>query len=421
MFGQSYAQEDESAEPAVDDSARLPLNELRTFTEIFERIKKAYVEPIDDKELLENAIRGMLDGLDPHSTYLEQDAFDDLQINTRGEFGGLGIDIEMEDGFVKVITPIDDTPAIRAGIQSQDLIIKIGNKAVKGMSMQEAVEKLRGDPGTEVVLTIVRDGETVPMEISVIRDVIKVDSVKSRSLEEGYGYLRITQFQVKTGSDLVKAIEALHEENQPLKGLVLDLRNNPGGVLSAAVEVSDAFLTEGLIVYTQGRISSSEFRYNATAGDPSEGVPIVVLINGGSASASEIVAGALQDHHRGVILGTDSFGKGSVQTILPLNNERALKLTTARYFTPNGRSIQAEGISPDLIIENARLTTVSESPFRVKEANLQGHLTNGQGEEDKQEQGSPSQVDLAKSDFQLYEALNLLKGIDILSAYSEAE
>jgi carboxyl-terminal processing protease len=403
-----------AADTANDKAeAVLPLDELRTFTEIFSRIKQAYVEPVEDQALLENAIHGMLNGLDPHSVYLEQDAFDDLQINTQGQFGGLGIEVEMDNGLVRVITPIDDTPAFKAGILPRDLIIKIDDQSVKGLSLQEAVSLMRGEAGTEITLTIVREGESKPLVLTLIRDLIKVASVKSRSLEKGFGYIRISQFQVTTGKDLLKAIKKLQAENTPLKGMVLDLRNNPGGVLSGAVEVSDAFLTGGLIVYTKGRLPNSEIRYNAVPNDPSNGVPLVVLINGGSASASEIVAGALQDQQRAVILGTTSFGKGSVQTLLPLNNNRALKLTTARYFTPKGRSIQAEGITPDLIIQNAKVTALTDGNLGYKEADLKGHLTNDN------ETVQPASATKAKSpteaDFQLREALNLLKGISIIS------
>ncbi|MCB1663434.1 MAG: S41 family peptidase [Pseudomonadales bacterium] len=398
----------------------LPLEELRTFTDIFDRIKKAYVEPVEDSVLLENAIKGMLEGLDPHSVYLEKEAFDDLQENTKGEFGGLGLEVEMEDGFVKVVSPIDDTPALKAGIRSQDLILKIDDAPVKGMSLLDAVNLMRGDPGTDITLTIAREGETKPLIITLTRDIIKVASIKSKSLEAGFGYIRITQFQVTTGDDLVKAIKKLRKTNSPLKGLVLDLRNNPGGVLNAAVEVSDAFLSDGLIVYTKGRLPNSELRYSATPEDPSQQVPVVVLINGGSASASEIVAGALQDHQRAVIMGTESFGKGSVQTVLPLNNERALKLTTARYYTPSGRSIQAEGITPDINIENAKVTALGTGSLRFKEADLKGHLEHTDDQKVKNKkiesaQADGHEMDLAETDFQLHEALNLLKGIYIIN------
>jgi carboxyl-terminal processing protease len=311
---------------------------------------------------------------------------------------------------------IDDTPALKAGVEAGDLIIKIDDQTVSGLSLQEAVDLMRGKPGTKVTLTVAREPQPQPVEITIVRDIIKVASVKSRSLEPGYGYIRLTQFQVKTGADTLKAIKKLQQENQPLKGLVLDLRNNPGGVLNGAVEVADAFLTKGLIVYTSGRLPNSELRFNATPEDPSQNVPLVVLINGGSASASEIVAGALQDHHRAVILGTESFGKGSVQTVLPLTDESALKLTTARYYTPSGRSIQAEGITPDLFVETTRVTTNSDPALRIKEADLKGHLSNGN--EQAREEISHDEIALAERDFQLYEALNLLKGLHIINKSS---
>jgi len=395
----------------------LPLKELRTFTEIYDRIKKAYVEPVDDTTLLNNAIDGMLNGLDPHSSYLRKEELSDLQENTRGEFGGLGIEIEMQNGFVRIITPIDDTPALKAGIEAGDLIIKIDSHTVNSLSLREAVDLMRGKPGTDVTLTVAREHQSKPLEITITRAIIKVTSVKQRSLEPGYGYIRITQFQVQTGNDLLKAISKLQKENPQLKGLVLDMRNNPGGVLNAAVEVSDAFLSEGLIVYTNGRLPNSELRFNATPEDPSQGVPLVVLVNGGSASASEIVAGALQDHHRAIILGSQSFGKGSVQTVLPLTNDSALKLTTARYFTPSGRSIQAEGITPDLVIETTRVTTTTEASLRIKESDLKGHLSNGD-EKEKNATTNGKEMALAEKDFQLYEALNLLKGLHIISKAS---
>jgi carboxyl-terminal processing protease len=289
---------------------------------------------------------------------------------------------------------------------------------VNGLSLQEAVELMRGKPNTDIVLTVVRKTLPQPLEITITRDIIKVASIKHRTLEDGYGYIRITQFQVQTGADLNKAIEKLQKENQPLKGLVLDIRNNPGGVLSGAVEVSDAFLNEGLIVYTNGRIPNSELRFTATPTDPSKGVPLVVLINGGSASASEIVAGALQDHHRAVILGTQSFGKGSVQTTLPLPNKTALKLTTARYFTPSGRSIQAEGITPDLIVETTRVTSTVTPPLPIKESDLKGHLTNGNKKTKAPVKNDREKI-LPEKDFQLYEALNLLKGLHIISTNAD--
>jgi len=407
----SFVQAEQNNAP---EQGPLPLKELRTFTEIYDRIKQAYVEPVDDTTLLNNAIDGMLNGLDPHSAYLRKEDLDDLQENTRGEFGGLGIEIELQNGFVRIITPIDDTPALKAGVEAGDLIVKIDSHTVNGLSLQEAVDLMRGKPGTQVTLTVVRESLPQPLEIKITRDIIKVASIKHRSLEAGYGYIRITQFQVQTGTDLIKAIKKLQKENQPLKGLVLDMRNNPGGVLNAAVEVSDAFLTDGLIVYTSGRLPNSELRFNATPKNPSQDVPLVVLINGGSASASEIVAGALQDHHRAIILGTQSFGKGSVQTVLPLTNDSALKLTTARYFTPSGRSIQAEGITPDLIVETTRVTSTVKPSLRIKESDLKGHLSNGDEKEKAPSKNGP-EIALAEKDFQLYEALNLLKGLHIFS------
>ena len=409
----------EQPAPAIEDTetgkAPLPLDELRTFAEVMDRVKAAYVEPIDDKTLLENAIKGMLSNLDPHSAYLEPKAFAELQESTSGEFGGLGIEVGMEDGFVKVVSPIDDTPASKAGIQPGDLIVKIDGQPTKGLSMMEAVDKMRGKAGSKIELTLVRDGGR-PFDLTLTRAVIKVRSVKSQMLEDGYGYLRISQFQVNTGEEVGKALTKLRQENgnKKLRGLVMDLRNNPGGVLQAAVEVADHFLKSGLIVYTEGRMANSELRFNADPADASEGVPLVVLINGGSASASEIVAGALQDHKRAVLMGTDSFGKGSVQTVLPLNNDRALKLTTALYFTPNGRSIQAQGIIPDIEVARARVTREQDAEG-IKEADLQGHLGNGNGGADR-----PSKAAQAAraerpqdDDYQLSQALNLLKGLNV--------
>ncbi len=410
------AQETQEALPQTisgSDKAPLPLEDLRTFAEVLDRIKAAYVEPISDKTLLENAIKGMLSNLDPHSAYLDIEAFRELQESTSGEFGGLGIEVGMEEGFLKVVSPIDDTPASRAGIQPGDLIVKIDGQPTKGLSMLEAVEKMRGEAGSKITLTLVREGG-VPFEVKLTRAVIKVKSVKSQMLEDGYGYLRITQFQVNTGEEVGKALDKLrHKHGKKLDGLVLDLRNNPGGVLQAAVEVADHFLKDGLIVYTEGRIANSELRFSADPVDASEGVPLVVLINGGSASASEIVAGALQDHKRGVLMGTGSFGKGSVQTVLPLNNERALKLTTALYYTPNGRSIQAQGIEPDIEVARAKLTRERDEG-NFKEADLQGHLGNGNGGADKPSKGSAERPERPQdADYQLAQALNLLTGLNI--------
>jgi carboxyl-terminal processing protease len=402
------------------DKAPLPLDELRTFAEVMDRIKAAYVEPVDDKTLLENAIKGMLSNLDPHSAYLGPEDFQELQESTSGEFGGLGIEVGAEDNFIKVVSPIDDTPASRAGIQAGDLIVKINGQPTRGQSMTEAVDKMRGKIGEKITLTLVRDGGT-PFDVTLARAVIQVKSVKAQMLENGYGYIRITQFQVKTGDEVSKALAKLRKDNgKKLSGLILDLRNNPGGVLQAAVEVVDHFISKGLIVYTKGRIANSELRFSATGHDESEAVPLVVLINGGSASASEIVAGALQDHKRGVLMGTDSFGKGSVQTVLPLNGDRALKITTALYYTPNGRSIQAQGIIPDVEVRQGKLTSDSDSE-NFKEADLQGHLGNGNGgvERPSGRGTTPGAGTAAKKarpqdeDFQLSQALSLLKGLSV--------
>jgi carboxyl-terminal processing protease len=404
-----------AASPATA-KAPLPLDELRTFAEVLDRIKAAYVEPVDDKTLLENAIKGMLSNLDPHSAYLGPEDFAELQESTSGEFGGLGIEVGLEDGFVKVVSPIDDTPASKAGIQPGDLIVKINGEPTKGLSMMEAVDKMRGKAGEKINLTLVRDGGD-PFDVQLTRAVIKVKSVKSQTLEPGYGYLRITQFQVNSGDEVGKALAKLKKDNggKKLRGLVLDLRNNPGGVLQAAVEVSDHFLTKGLIVYTKGRIANSELRFSADPADASEGVPLVVLINGGSASASEIVAGALQDQKRGILMGTNSFGKGSVQTVLPLSNDRALKITTALYYTPNGRSIQAQGIVPDIEVARAKITREDDGES-YKEADLAGHLGNGNGGKDKTSNELKAQsgkANLQDQDFQLSQALSLLKGLNV--------
>ncbi len=406
---------------ASQATSALPLDELRSFTEVFSRIKKDYVEEVSDKTLLENAIRGMLSGLDPHSSYLDPEHFKELQVGTSGEFGGLGIEVGMEDGFVKVISPIDDTPAQRAGVKAGDLVIRLDEKPVKGMTLHDAVKIMRGKVGTDIVLTIIREGEEKPLKITITRDTIKVKSVRARDLGDGFGYLRVSQFQSRTGENLTEAIEKLKKDNDgKLNGLVLDLRNNPGGVLNAAVEVSDAFLETGLIVYTQGRIADSEMKFNATPRRVLDGAPLVVLVNGGSASASEIVAGALQDHKRAVIIGTRTFGKGSVQTILPLNEKTALKLTTARYYTPSGRSIQAEGVTPDIILEPLKITKLEGMGERVKEADLSGHLDNGNGKnksKDDTKDGKKNdepELSLAQRDYQLFEALNVLKGMSIV-------
>jgi carboxyl-terminal processing protease len=366
---------------------QLPVDDLRLFSEVFGRIKTDYVEQVDDRKLLKGAINGMVTDLDPHSAFLDQDAYRDLQVGTQGEFGGLGIEVGAEDGFVKVVAPIEDTPAFKAGVQAGDLIIKLDEVSLKGITLSDAVKRMRGKPGSEVKLTVLRKGENQPLEFVVRRDVIRVKSVKARMLEPGYGLVRITQFQEHTGENLVTAVNDLYKQsNGELKGLVLDLRMNPGGLLNSAVAVSAAFLPKNaLVVYTDGRTEDSKMHLTASKENYVRGafkedylaklpaavknVPMVVIVNGASASASEIVAGALQDHHRATILGTQTFGKGSVQTILPLPNNQAVKLTTARYFTPSGRSIQAKGIAPDIVVEDA-----PDQKVLLREADLQHHL-----------------------------------------------
>jgi carboxyl-terminal processing protease len=412
---------------------RLPLNELRVFAEAFNRISSAYVEEIDDKTLLENAIKGMLSQMDPHSSYLDKDSFNDLQESTSGNYGGLGIEIGMEDGLLKVISPIDDTPAANAGIESGDLIIQLDETPVKGMSLSEAIEAMRGEPGSNIEILLIKTDNPTPTPLTLTRQIIKVASVRQRYLEEGFGYLRIAQFQSGTGDEVEKALIQLKDEGD-LEGLVIDLRNNPGGVLQAAVAVSDVFIDDGLIVYTRGRMEDSETRYNARTPDSIQGVPIVVLVNAGTASASEIVAGALQDHGRAIVMGTTTFGKGSVQTILPLTNEKAIKLTTARYYTPNGKSIQAEGIIPDIWVDRSTVTPAKSNPWRIKEKDLPKHLEGGSEgsklETDVDDSDNPDLMDpdsseppsyysnnmeLAIRDYQLNEALTLLKGLHILN------
>ena len=424
VLAQEPTEAPEVAEEQVQQQTpveELPLDEIRTFTEVFAKVKNDYVEGVDDRMLLENAIRGMLEGLDPHSAYLDRDAFLELQEGTTGEFGGLGIEVGIEDGFVKVISPIDDTPAFRAGIKAGDLIIRLDDTPVKGMPLNDAVNMMRGKPGSEINLTIIRENEDKPLNIVVVRDVIKVKSVRSRVLEPGFGYLRVTNFQTHTPEDVRAELQKLTADvGKSLKGLVLDLRNNPGGILSAAVEISDYFMESGLIVYTEGRVSDAKLRFNAKPEDMIDKAPIVVLVNEGSASASEIVAGALQDHKRAIIMGQQTFGKGSVQTILPMPNESALKLTTARYYTPSGRSIQASGITPDIIIDKLKVENLGDNPDIVKESNLSGHLINNATATDQPGAETPAvnkdvtTDTLSATDYELYEALNVLKGLAIL-------
>ena len=390
---------------------KIPIEQLKAFSEVYMKIKKDYVEKVDDEKLFDDAIKGMLEGLDPHSTYLNEKDFEDLQIGTRGEFGGLGIEVTMEDGYVKVVSPIDDTPAYRAGVKAGDLIIMLDDKPVKGLTLSECVDIMRGKVGTSLELTIAREGENKPLKIKIIRDTIKVKSVKHDILDSNYGYLRITSFQSKTGSSLKDVLLKIKRKNN-LKGIILDLRNNPGGVLGAAVEVSDTFLDQKkMIVSTSGRMSDAINEFKSSSNDFAKDIPIVVLINGGSASASEIVAGALQDHRRAIIMGTQSFGKGSVQTILPLTRKTALKITTARYFTPNGRSIQAKGITPDIIVNEMKFEKKDEVEF-LKESDLTGHLDKNSK---KEKNGTSFKNSKYADDYQLSEALNLLKGLNILS------
>ena len=401
----------------ADIEGILPLDDLRAFVEVFDRIRSAYVEEVDDRTLLENAIRGMLDSLDPHSAYLAHDDFSDLQDATSGSFGGVGIEVGFENGQIKVITPIDGTPAERAGVQAGDVIIELDATPVADMSLAEAIDSMRGKPGTGVRMTVKRDGSSEPIEFDLVRDLIEVASVRQRLLEPGFGYLRVSQFQERTGRDVATALDDLQQDaGGRLDGIVLDLRNNPGGVLQASVQVADVFLARGRIVYTEGRLAGAEVSYNANGVDQSNGTPLVVLINEGSASAAEIVAGALQDHRRAVVMGTPSFGKGSVQTVLPLSGERGIKLTTALYYTPGGRSIQAQGIAPDITVDRGTVRA-SEAEPRTREADLRGHLGNaGAGAE------TPAPLSaLASDDYQLAEALNLLKGMHLLSLRTGGE
>lgn len=425
-------------------TTHLPVEELHAFTEVFGQIKSSYVEPVSDKQLFTDAIKGMVGGLDPHSAYLDADDFKDLQTGTKGEFGGLGIEVGMEDGLIKVISPIEDTPAYLAGVKAGDLILKLDDSLVKGMSLNDAVKRMRGKPGSKITLTILRKNEHKPIVITVARAVIKVQSVKAKLLEPGYAFVRITQFQEHTGENLSTALEKLLKENKAaLKGLVLDLRNDPGGLLDGAVAVSAAFLApDALVVYTEGRTeeakmhltASPEYYLHGNAKNDYEkiipasikSVPMIVLVNGGSASASEIVAGALQDHKRAVIMGTQTFGKGSVQTVLPLGNNTAIKLTTARYYTPGGRSIQAKGIVPDIIVEDPT-SRGTDSVFNLRESDLDKHLNNDKQADDKadfshnkntesknnSESSAPVEFG-TKSDYQLNQAINLLKGMSIL-------
>ena len=429
---------------------QLPIEDLRAFAEVFGKIKSDYVEPVEDKKLISEAISGMLTGLDPHSTYMDVDAFKDMQAATQGEFGGLGIEVGMEDGLVKVISPIEDSPAYAAGIKSGDLIMKLDEKLVKGMTLNDAVKIMRGKPDTPITLTILRKNEAKPLLVPLVRAIIKNKSVKYKLTEPGYAYARVTQFQEHTGEDLAKAINAMHAENKgPFKGFVLDLRNDPGGLLNGAVGVSAAFLPKDtLVVYTEGRAPDSKMNLTVNPENYARGgaandymrdipvdlktVPMVVLINAGSASASEIVAGALQDHKRATLIGVRSFGKGSVQTIMPMNNGAAIKLTTARYFTPKGRSIQAKGIEPDYYVEDG-----TDQSNNIHEADLSRHLSNpkdapsGSAKPDNSAAAAAAKAKLnekkfaeasapiepaSKEDLQFAQAMNFLKGKPVIKS-----
>jgi len=403
----------------------LPLDDIRVFVEVFHKVKRDYVEEVADKQLLEDAIKGMLEGLDPHSAYLDPEEYTELQEGTTGEFGGLGIEVGTEDGLIKVISPIDDTPASRAGIQAGDTIIRIDGTPVRGMSTSDAIKKMRGKVGTKIELTITREGRAKPLDVTLVRDVIKIRSVRSRELEPGFGYIRISAFQGHTGEDLLRELDNLKKGVQGgLRGLVLDLRNNPGGILGAAVAVADAFLSSGKIVYTEGRVADAKLEFEAKPPDLLEGAPLIVLVNEGSASASEIVAGALKDRERALVMGRRTFGKGSVQTILPMNNKSAIKITTARYFTPNGHSIQAKGIEPDIVIDRIRVQTDEDTDSRlVSEAQLDRHLENpgGGGSSASPATDGAARNTLAQDDYELYAALNLLKGMALLEARSHGD
>ncbi|MGY6566719.1 MAG: S41 family peptidase [Halomonadaceae bacterium] len=400
-----------AAPPALAQSSpvdELPLEDIQTFAEVFERIKRAYVEEVDDSTLLRNAMRGMLSELDPHSAYLDRSEFQSLRESTEGEFGGIGIEVGLEEGRLTIITPIDDTPASRAGLQARDVILEIDGNPTERLSLQESVTLMRGEPGSQIRLNILRSGQEAPLDVTLTREIIRTESVRSEMLEPGYGYLRVSQFQSRSGEQVNNAIRRM-ERDGPLQGLVLDLRNNPGGVLQAAVAVADAFLQSGLVVYTEGRLPDTQMRFSASRETAAPDVPLVVLINGGSASAAEIVAGALQDQRRGVIMGTESFGKGSVQQVMPLGNGEGLKLTTALYYTPNGRSIQAMGIEPDVRVVRGRLE-VTESSRQLREADLEGHLRSRSEPRAMTQEMS----ERLREDYQLGEALNLLKALNVL-------
>jgi len=395
---------------STQDQSAETYKQVKLFGDVFERVRADYVEEVSDQELIEAAIRGMLASLDPHSSYLDPKSFQDMRVQTKGEFGGLGIEVTMENGLVKVVSPIDDTPAFRAGVQAGDLISHLDGEPVLGLTLAEAVEKMRGPVNTDLVITI-RRADREPFDVTITRDVITVQSVRSR-VEHDVGYLRVTAFNEQTSPGIEQAITQLYDESGgTLKGYVLDLRNNPGGLLDQAIAVSDAFLDHGEIVSTRGRHPDDAQRYNAREGDLANGLPIVVLINGGSASASEIVAGALQDHGRAIVMGTKSFGKGSVQTIIPLSGSGAMRLTTSRYYTPSGRSIQALGIVPDIVVEQARLEPV-EAAIARREADLRGALGNEEPEQGQTDEDAAADEEPIE-DYQLSRAIDLLQGLSL--------
>ncbi|AJE03177.1 S41 family peptidase [Geobacter pickeringii] len=401
---------------------------IELFTDVLAIVKKSYVEEVDTKKLIYGAINGMLASLDPHSSFMPPDTYKEMKIDTKGSFGGLGIEITIKDGILTVISPIEDTPAFRAGIKSGDQILKIEDRFTKDMSIMDAVKRMRGPKGTKVTLTVMREGFDKPKDYTLVRDVIQVKSVRFKTLDNGYGYVRIAQFQEKTDDDLAKALSALKGENGgQLKGLVLDLRNDPGGLLDQAVRVADHFIEDGLIVYTEGREKDSKMKFSAKKAGTEPNYPMVVLINGGSASASEIVAGALQDHKRAVVMGTQSFGKGSVQTIIPLSDESGLRLTTARYYTPSGRSIQAKGITPDITVERAEIQSTEKKEGHIREKDLENHFESGEkGAPDekkleKEKQPAYKSDDQLKGDYQVLRALDLLKGWEILKKMGKSE
>lgn len=404
---------------AVTNVSAIPREEyesLETFTNILAVVRKNYVDDVQTKELIMGAINGMLNSMDPHSAYLTPDLYKELQMDTQGRFGGLGIEITIRNGILTVVSPLEDTPAHQAGIKPGDQIVKIEGEFTKDMTLMQAVKKMRGPKGSKISISIKREGVADLLNFTLVRDTIRIQSVRSRTLEEGYAYVRLAQFQERTDRDLQRAIQKLKSEKGGIKGLVLDLRNNPGGLLTQAVRVADLFLESGLIVYTEGRLENQKQKFFARKEGSWTEFPMVVLVNGGSASASEIVAGALQDHKRAVVLGTKSFGKGSVQTILPLDDNSALRLTTARYFTPKGRSIQATGIVPDIIMENVPVQEAKAEEKKrpgVREENLPGHLQNQQEQKEKEKPVPPQSEETIDNDAQLRRALELLKGWDV--------